>query len=343
MLLLLVILMVIGAIFHWNSLVDKQASEKAYSSFKIKSPKNIGDDNYDSIFKEMQQMLSDMNKKEKHSNDKLNIKQYNSLDPNGPTPTILMSLGRSGSGSTWQIMGNLTGHETPSTEYTGSSTRKSEQFFEKVGTEDEGAWLIEYLSYLQRKYATSGIVGFKWKPYSTIFSEPAMDALHVMSNSVNPTIRVVRLRRNLLDVIISRSKHSIYDVRSHCIVGDTECLKQHSEAAMAGVELHTKNLLRQLEQLSRLEDAVDQLLVKFNILHVHVSFENLYMSNHDNVSEWLKLLQFLDVGEKQLTKEQLIQSMRHVGTSNTKQSDTINNIEDVRNTLYGTKFENLLH
>ena len=34
------------------------------------------------------------------------------LDPNGPTPVILMSLGRSGTHSTWQVMGNLTGMET---------------------------------------------------------------------------------------------------------------------------------------------------------------------------------------------------------------------------------------
>ena len=120
-------------------------------------------------------------------------------------------------------------------------------------------------------------------------------------------------------------------------------MKQHAEAAMSGIELSTHNLLRRLEELNRLEEAVDQLLVKFNVLHVHVSFENLYLSDRDNVSEWSKLLNFLDIGEKQLTKEKLLHSMRHVSTSNTKQSDTITNMEEVRNILVGTVFEDLIH
>lgn len=32
------------------------------------------------------------------------------LDPNGPQPYILLTLGRSGSGSTWQAIGTLTGY-----------------------------------------------------------------------------------------------------------------------------------------------------------------------------------------------------------------------------------------
>lgn len=32
----------------------------------------------------------------------------------GPLPVIIMTLGRSGSSSTWQVMGKLTGGATPS-------------------------------------------------------------------------------------------------------------------------------------------------------------------------------------------------------------------------------------
>jgi hypothetical protein len=46
--------------------------------------------------------------------------------PDAPVPVILLSLGRSGSGSTWDAMGTLTGEATQSEEYTGGGSGKSE-------------------------------------------------------------------------------------------------------------------------------------------------------------------------------------------------------------------------
>ena len=49
------------------------------------------------------------------------------------TPTILISLGHSGSKATWQLMSGMTGdHMFPATEDTGSSTTMSIRIFDEV-------------------------------------------------------------------------------------------------------------------------------------------------------------------------------------------------------------------
>ena len=120
------------------------------------------------------------------------------LDPHGPQPYILMTLGRSGSGSTWQIIGNLTGFETPSQEYTGGGPAKSERFFQQHAGNNNDRWLLRNLCSKQLNYPEAGVVGFKWKPFETIFSPPAQAGLRRTASLKRPEILVVRSRRNLL-------------------------------------------------------------------------------------------------------------------------------------------------
>jgi len=120
------------------------------------------------------------------------------LDPHGPQPYILMTLGRSGSGSTWQVIGNLTGFETPSQEYTGGGPAKSERFFEKHAGNNNDRWLLVNLCSKQLNFPEAGVVGFKWKPFETIFSPPAQAGLRRVASLKRPEILVVRSRRNLL-------------------------------------------------------------------------------------------------------------------------------------------------
>ena len=98
------------------------------------------------------------------------------LVPDGPQPLILMSLGRSGSGSTYQIIGNLTGMETPSEEYTGKTPVQSTRFFDSIQN-DHGLWVTDNLCKKQQQYSNAGLIGFKWKPWKSIFSDPALDGL----------------------------------------------------------------------------------------------------------------------------------------------------------------------
>lgn len=125
-----------------------------------------------------------------------------------PAPMILMSLGRSGTSSMYQVLSKLSGNETTRIyEYTGGSTSKSRAFFRDYIPKDDvnGDWLMQYLCDEQEDHPGAGVVAFKWKPYETIFEEEkALQGLELLGRLEYPQIKVVRSRRNLLDVAISR-------------------------------------------------------------------------------------------------------------------------------------------
>jgi hypothetical protein len=128
-----------------------------------------------------------------------------------PVPMILMSLGRSGTASMYQVVSQLSGdHGTQNKnifEYTGSSTEKSIHFFQNVIPQEDvtGDWLIRYLCNEQKKYPDAGVIAFKWKPYETLFGEgKALQGLELLGRLKEVQIKVVRSKRNLLDVMISR-------------------------------------------------------------------------------------------------------------------------------------------
>ncbi|KAL7533739.1 hypothetical protein ACHAXR_005415 [Thalassiosira sp. AJA248-18] len=269
------------------------------------------------------------------------------LDPEGPQPYILVTLGRSGSGSTWQVIGNLTGYEMPSHEYTGGGPAKTEEFFQKIGGDDD-RWLLRYLCSKQLIFPEAGVVGFKWKPFDTIFSPPAQAAFRRMASLKRPEIKVVRSRRNLLDVVISKYKHSVYKDRvaaAHCIKGGSDCIGKGIKAS-TGLELPpTDTLLDALQEYDTLENKVDVLLKKMKIPHVQVTYERLYYNGNDT-SEWRKIFKFLGVGPvnaKDLTRHHLEGAMEHVATSIPMQNVTLKNFDAVSKILKGTKFEKLLH
>jgi len=270
-------------------------------------------------------------------------KSYCTLKPD-PVPVILMGLGRSGTSPTWQIIGNLTGQETNSYEYTGSSTKESFAFFDKIGSDDGGTWLLGFMCWLQKHNPNSGIIGFKWKPYPSVFTKASLNALIVIARSIKPRIRIVRLKRNLLDVIISRYKHNNEKVSlsPHCIAGDDKCLQYHLKFG-TGIKLPTKGLVKQLEALNNNEHDIDGLLVELDISHILVSYEELYYSNHAN--EWIKLLTFLEAKYTSIniTRENVNRAMRWVPTSVYKHKDKVSNYEEVKLTLNGTQFSHLIH
>eukprot|EP00592_Proboscia_alata_P000819 CAMPEP_0194370290 /NCGR_PEP_ID=MMETSP0174-20130528/18563_1 /TAXON_ID=216777 /ORGANISM="Proboscia alata, Strain PI-D3" /LENGTH=429 /DNA_ID=CAMNT_0039147635 /DNA_START=14 /DNA_END=1303 /DNA_ORIENTATION=+ len=258
-----------------------------------------------------------------------------------PQPVILMSLGRSGSGSTWQIMGNLSGEETPSDEYTGSSTKKSAAFFRKLSKQNDQNWMLETMCERQKLYPNAGMVGFKWKPFESIFSTPAKNGLQLAASSRKPGMKVVRLRRNLLDVVISRTKHKD-KIQAHCAKGDEKCIQKHLEAG-TGIELNTDKLLALLRSYKKQEDAVDELLVELGVPAVHISFEKAYYGT--NANEWIRVCDFLEIctKKKKLTMTGIHAIMGHEGTSNPYHNVTLKNYVAVKEVLHDTEFEALLH
>jgi hypothetical protein len=127
-----------------------------------------------------------------------------------PVPMILMSLGRSGTASMYQVISRLSGGKDLTQkiyEYTGGSTEKSKHFFRNMVPQEDvtGNWLIGYICNQQKKYPNTGVVAFKWKPYETLFEEEkALQGLELLGRLKEVQIKVVRSKRNLLDVMISR-------------------------------------------------------------------------------------------------------------------------------------------
>jgi len=269
------------------------------------------------------------------------------LDPEGPKLIILMSLGRSGSGSTWQLIGALTGEETPSEEWTGSNSNKSMDFFEYVAENygTDGEVFVEKFCRLQREYPNAGVVGFKWKPFGSSFRHPAsIGALKRISQQakVNPPIQIIHMTRNPLDVLISQHKHntakaSHEKLRAHC--HEQECQKAHLEKKWT---LPTQHLIHPLERMKNDTQMVDNTLNSIGVPFIEVTYERLY--NTDDPKEWRRIFEFLGVGpSKNLSRQDVDQASAHLSTSHNSHKDTLENYENVRDLLTGTEFEELLH
>lgn len=271
-----------------------------------------------------------------------NINRGTCLVDHGPVPYILMTLGRSGSGSTWQIIGNLTGMETPSEEYTGGGSHDSQRFFKAIGPGDGGKWMLKNLCSKQKKFPSAAAVGFKWKPFSvSMYSPASLEGLELVAKSHDPQIKIVRSRRNLLDVMISKVKHKDSDAPAHCAVGDKKCLEKHL-AAGTDMNLPTEKLLDTLDAWHQEEADVDDLLANMGLPHVSVTYEKLYHS--DDATEWMRIFRFLGKGPVEgLTMDGVRGAMEHADTSNPSQRMTLANYDEVEKILKGSKYEHLLH
>jgi hypothetical protein len=271
------------------------------------------------------------------------------------TPTILISFGCSGSSATWQLMSAMTGNYTfEATEDTGSSTKKSLDIFNNIFNQSlhGKCWIRQLLCTRQHHnrqrrddgQSMAGIYGFKWKPYFVTFgSNKSIEALQWLSH--NSHVRVVNNRRNLLDVIISRYKHEDRSVRSHCTVGDDDCITKHKSAKPTLPTRKGGRLINILESLEEETNHADQLLDEYNVPHIDVSYEKLYTS-HDIAIEWKRLFTFLGVGptsmNDQLTSKELIANMEHAATSSLSFRDKVQNYDEVVNILHGTEYEKYL-
>jgi hypothetical protein len=271
------------------------------------------------------------------------------VDDRYGTPTILMSLGRSGSSVTWQLMSGMTGNHTfRATEDTGSSTERSHRLFDDFLESgiDGKCWIQEFLCRHQEDNRArvrdglpyAGLYGFKWKPYASTFgSIRSVEALDWLSR--NPHVKVVHNVRNPLDVIISRYKHRDRSVAAHCGVGDDACSESHRNAKPT---LSTKEgrLIHLIDDIVDETDGADRLLDSHRVPHVDVSYERLYLVD-DIAVEWRRLFSFLGVGptDERLTSADLISRMEHQATSDRSIRDKIRNYDEVEEILRGTEYE----
>ena len=148
-------------------------------------------------------------------------------------------------------MSRLTGHCTRGYEYTGSTINDTVAFFSRVKPGNNGNWALAYFCYTQKIYKDrGGIIGFKWKPLAQSWDiEASMDGLRMIAHHTNPQIKVIRSKRNLLDVIISREKHKAMNEKnvtsSISMTSDIGCINELKKFE-TGIHLKPNYLLSEL-------------------------------------------------------------------------------------------------
>jgi hypothetical protein len=282
------------------------------------------------------------------SNDDLSISEFKQefhscRNTSAPKSVILMSLGRSGSESTFQIISNLTGFETLGDEITGVNAVASKAFFEQV--DNRGQWMLDYLCKRQARFPHAGMVGFKWKPHeeASIQNEKAKAALMLLSQS--SSIRLIRSRRNDLDRYLSQLKHKPGMRRMlppHCKVGDTICVQKHARRPLKVPDL--EKLYKTLSDAKAGEDQIDRFLKEEQVPHISVTYDRLYYPStpEEGAAEWNSILEALDSGRR-VRWEDVQRSMGFTETTTSRfHDDIISNFDEVYRVLKGTDLEGLL-
>lgn len=181
--------------------------------------------------------------------------------------------------------------------------------------------LFAVFAYLNDLYRTPGTVGFKLM-YAQLGRYP-----EILAYLIRHRVRVVHLvRRNHLDVLIS------YAVKAK--LGQAHLLAGESAPRELCVELDTDGLISRLEWLQRKQDLARALLKWSRLPHLEVAYEDL-LADH---SHFCAVFQFLslDVDGKHLPDSTLVK-IRQGG-----HRDVIQNYEQVRQTLAGSRFAGLL-
>jgi len=276
----------------------------------------------------------------------------------GPQPVILISMGRSGSSAIWDTMSTLTGQKSAAVEIPGSSVPQTKAFFDALASNGDfaGQWMYDFMLRIQNRRIRSnqgnGIVGFKWKPYPSFFDEPALMTLKAIAESKDPQVKVVRSRRNALDVYISSLKHGDFgrtvggSIPAHCTPSDIICIEKHHQREV-GMQIPVQSMLTVLSNLVAQEDKVDQTLDELGVPHVDVSYDLLFSDNHNTmIDEWNKIFTFLGMGPTKgngLTVDVIKNAPDIAVTSIHDHNVTIENYEEVRTALSATPFLGLLH
>ncbi len=282
----------------------------------------------------------------------------------GPTPVILLSLGRSGSTIVWSTLSELTGSRNTAWEFTGGNLNSSKAFFDKIEEDPKYGydWPIMRLCRIQQ-YSTSKnwtaittegkrfprIIGFQWKPYWKSWNhEYAIEGLKEIGSHRNPTIKVIYLRRNPLDRKASNLRHENSKKRgskisAHCSIGDENCIKEHSKFDDNIIFPQGQELLNWLRVTEMHDNAVAERLEELNIKFVEVSYEKLFNTN--NAEEWMRIFRYLGKGpSKELTMEKVRASFSTASTHTKRhRNETITNFDEVEATLAGTSFEHYLN
>jgi hypothetical protein len=308
------------------------------------------------------------------------------LSEPGPPGIILMSLGRSGSTVVWSTLTALT-KSPPRfkvQEYVGKNQPEIKLFFDlkkpakkkttygsrggrrsrsidhvpgKGGWKINGEWLGAYVCHLRKKNkGQAAFVGFKWKP-SPWFqsSEEVRETLRLVASLATvgatqeqpPPIRIVRSRRNPLDVALSRLKHTESKQRnqrlgSHCKAGDEKCLSKLSVGKRYVSDI--PGLYLCVRSAWEKGNKVDDLLRSLGVPVVFVSYDTLFYPENvaEGESEWNRALRFVSPSSPVVSWADVQGAIQHAATTPSRNhDDLIDNWRAVYAAFNGTELEHL--
>ena len=286
-------------------------------------------------------------------------------------PFIMVSFGRAGTTSTWDIIAGLTGEYIPkASEDEGRDKGEARAFFAGQNQTEHGkCWLERLLCDKQaivkkaykRGLGKSSIFGTKWKPWHQGFNTTqAREALQWLGTQKQ--IKVVHNTRNMVDMFISQNKHGVLEKlfgkerTAHCyddrelklsdatwqklidmgIPRDTPCVKIFKEIE-ARMKLSIAHMLNYFEKNSLQTDFASEMLDYYNVSRVTVTYEKLYFT--DTAEEWMRIFRYLGIGPQQnLTLDHVFAKTAFQKTSANDRSKRMANYDQVSRTLRCTRY-----
>uniref|UniRef100_A0A7S3Q9B2 Sulfotransferase domain-containing protein n=2 Tax=Chaetoceros debilis TaxID=122233 RepID=A0A7S3Q9B2_9STRA len=284
-----------------------------------------------------------------------------------PLPVVFMALGRTGSSITWSTVAKIMGDADPkkAIEITGRINEESVEFFTGIPHPLVESWPSDYICDLQHNFTSAnlgneggvdgdgdsdydggGIVGFQWKPYiKTFHTENASSGFKDMANHRIP---VIYQTRNPINRRLSNMRHSGHggDVPAHCDKGDDECMQEQFKFSQQFEFFVGKELKQWLAQDEKHHKMILDGLVNMNVEYIHVTYEELYENENNCVDGWSKIFRLLGLDDKTLDNLTLEEVQSHFGmakTSSKTHKDLMSNYDEVKKTLVGTEFYDLLN
>ena len=125
-----------------------------------------------------------------------------------------------------------------------------------------------------------------------------------------------------------------------------ECLKEQEKSAHMTNFTIGNDLLGWLKGNKKHEESVFAHLQEAGVDYIHVTYENLYSSGSGDeaANEWMRIFRFLGRGPGDgLTMQDVEKNFVMAKTTSKKHKDVMLNYEEVKKTLEGTDFEDLLN
>jgi hypothetical protein len=287
-------------------------------------------------------------------------------------PFIMISFGRSGTTSTWDIIAKLTGSEfiPHASEDAGQDKSDAIEFFANLNHTEHGkCWLERLLCQKQdiaRQEFKNGkgkasMFGTKWKPWHVgLNTTQARGALQWLGD--HPNIKVVYNTRNMLDMYISMYKHHKLmelfgdEKVAHCyddkelqlsdevwqrlekegIPRSTPCAQIFKQIE-ANTKIDIMHMFAYLVRNSLQTDYAADMLNYYNVSMVTVTYETLYFEK--TAEEWMRIFRYLGYGPaKDLTLDEVFSQTTFQKTSANDRSKRMSNYDEVLNVLRCTKF-----